>query len=73
MQFELLPALRAVVVAQQKCACLVTGFESRWVLGFFSLLYPLGSVSLIQVPRGGATLLISYIISLAVQLQAKQA
>ena len=53
-----LQLVRAAVVAQQKSVCLVT--ERSWVrimpgAGLFS---PLSSASLIQVPQGGATLMI---------------
>ena len=52
---------RAAVVAQRKSTRIVT--ERSWVqiqpgAGLFSLIYPHSSVSLIQVPWGGETLLI---------------
>ena len=51
----------AAVVAQPKSAPLMT--ERLWVrippgAGIFSLLYPISGASLIQIPQGGATLLI---------------
>ena len=67
----------AAVVAQWWRTLLVT--ERLWVripqgAGLFSLLFPLSSASLIQVPRGGATLLIFLQkICRAMQLEAKQA